>query len=62
MGWNIFLIDFEQANRGGDKAWDVAVFLYYCGHYLQPFYSNTKAEAIAKAFIAGYLKEGGNIE
>jgi Kae1-associated kinase Bud32 len=58
----IFLIDFEQATRGGDKAWDVAVFLYYCGHYLQPFFSNTKAEAIAKAFIAGYLKENGNIE
>jgi Kae1-associated kinase Bud32 len=58
----IFLIDFEQANRGGDKAWDVAVFLYYCGHYLQPFFSNAKAEAIAKAFIAGYLKEGGNID
>jgi len=58
----IFLIDFEQANRGGDKAWDVAVFLYYCGHYLQPFFSNAKAEAIAKAFIAGYLIEGGNIE
>jgi Kae1-associated kinase Bud32 len=58
----IYLIDFEQANRGGDRAWDVAVFLYYCGHYLQPFFSNAKAEAIAKAFIAGYLKEGGNIE
>ena len=58
----IFLIDFEQATQGGDKAWDIAVFLYYCGHYLQPFYSNIKAEAIAKAFIAGYLKEGGNLD
>jgi Kae1-associated kinase Bud32 len=58
----IYLIDFEQASRGGDKAWDVAVFLYYCGHYLQPFFSNSKAEAIAKAFIAGYLEEGGHIE
>jgi len=58
----IFLIDFEQAMQGGDKAWDVAVFLYYCGHYLQPFDSNTKAERIAQAFIGGYLRGGGNID
>ncbi len=57
----IFLIDFEQATKGGDQAWDVAVFLYYSGHYLQPFYSNSKAESLAKAFIAGYLKGGGKI-
>ncbi len=58
----IFLIDFEQAQQGGDKAWDIAVFLYYCGHYLQPFDSNTKAESIAIAFIEGYLRGGGNID
>jgi Kae1-associated kinase Bud32 len=58
----IYLIDFEQAVQGGDNAWDIAVFLYYCGHYLQPFYSNRKAEAIAEAFIEGYLKEGGNVD
>jgi Kae1-associated kinase Bud32 len=57
----VCLIDFEQATKNGDKAWDIAVFLYYCGHYLQPFYSNLKAEAIAKAFINGYLKGGGNV-
>lgn len=56
------MIDFEQAQQGGDNAWDIAVFLYYCGHYLQPFDSNPKAEAIANAFIAGYLKGGGKIE
>ena len=58
----IFLIDFEQATQGGDKAWDIAVFLYYCGHYLQPFSSSNKAESIAKAFINGYLRAGGNVE
>ncbi len=58
----IYLIDFEQATQGGDNAWDIAVFLYYCGHYLQPFYSNGKAEAIAKAFIDGYQKGGGNVD
>ena len=57
----VFLIDFEQATKEGDQAWDVAVFLYYSGHYLQPFYSNSKAESLTKAFISGYLKGGGKI-
>ncbi len=57
----VYLLDFEQASHDGDKAWDVAVFLYYSGHYLQPMYSNGKAEAIAKAFVSGYLKGGGEV-
>jgi Kae1-associated kinase Bud32 len=57
---NVYLLDFEQASHEGDKAWDVAVFLYYAGHYLQPLYSNGKAEAIAEAFVSGYLKDGGD--
>ncbi len=57
----IYLLDFEQASHGGDKAWDVAVFLYYSGHYLQPLYSNGKAESIARAFVTGYLKGGGDV-
>jgi Kae1-associated kinase Bud32 len=57
----IYLLDFEQASHAGDKAWDVAVFLYYSGHYLQPWYSNGKAEAIAQAFVNGYLKAGGDV-
>ena len=59
---SIYMIDFEQATEGGDKAWDVAVFLYYSGHYLQPLYGKSKAESIAKAFINGYLKAGGDVE
>ena len=59
---SIYMIDFEQATEGGDKAWDVAVFLYYSGHYLQPLYGNDKAESIAKAFINGYLKAGGDVD
>jgi Kae1-associated kinase Bud32 len=58
----IYLLDFEQASHDGDKAWDIAVFLYYSGHYLQPWYSNGKAESIAKAFINGYLKAGGDVK
>lgn len=59
---SIYLIDFEQALRGGDRAWDVAVFLYYCGHYLQPFDSAVKARLIALAFVEGYLRGGGCVD
>jgi hypothetical protein len=38
------------------------VFLYYSGHYLQPFDSPSKAEDITNAFIDGYLTAGGNID
>ncbi|MGB9914615.1 MAG: lipopolysaccharide kinase InaA family protein [Candidatus Bathyarchaeales archaeon] len=58
----IYLLDFEQASYGGDKSWDIAEFLYYSGHYLPPLYGNGKAEAIATAFISGYLKEGGDVQ
>ena len=57
----IYLLDFEQASHDGDKAWDVAEFLYYSGHYLQPLYSNDKAESITRSFISGYLKGGGDL-
>jgi Kae1-associated kinase Bud32 len=59
---SIFLIDFEQAQKGGDKTWDIAVFLYYCGHYIQLFDGVEKAEAVAKAFINGYVQSGGKVE
>ena len=59
---NVYLLDFEQASYEGDKTWDVAVFLYYAGHYLQPMYSNGKAEAITEAFVNGYLKGGGDVD
>jgi tRNA A-37 threonylcarbamoyl transferase component Bud32 len=57
----MYLLDFEQATEDGDKAWDIAEFLYYAGHYLQPMYSNGKAESIAESFIKGYIKSGGDL-
>jgi len=57
----IYLLDFEQSSHGGDKAWDIAEFLYYSGHYLPPLSSNGKAEDIAIAFIRGYINAGGNV-
>jgi aminoglycoside phosphotransferase (APT) family kinase protein len=60
----IFLLDFEQASHdgGGDKTWDVAEFLYYSGHFLPPLRGAGKAEAIANAFISGYLAGGGGVD
>ena len=58
----IYILDFEQASRNGDKIWDVAEFLYYAGHHIPPLASPRIAELIAKTFIEGYLKAGGNVD
>ena len=58
----VYLTDLEQAGRNGDKAWDVAEFLYYSGHYVSPFVDACLVELMAKAFIGGYLQAGGNIK
>jgi Kae1-associated kinase Bud32 len=58
---SLCLLDFEQGSRNGDAAWDVACFLYYCGHYM-PRNGEDKAEALTKAFIEGYLEAGGKTE
>jgi Kae1-associated kinase Bud32 len=59
---DLYLLDFEQASRSGDKSWDIAEFLYYSGHYLQRFAVNEKAELIAASFIKGYLEGGGQAD
>ena len=58
----IYMLDFEQASRNGDKVWDIAEFLYYSGHYVPPFVGTNSAELVAKAFIKGYLKAGGDVK
>jgi tRNA A-37 threonylcarbamoyl transferase component Bud32 len=56
----ICIMDFEQAERNGDRAWDIAEFVYYAGHYLSPFVDVGLAEKMAEAFLKGYLKAGGD--
>lgn len=58
----IYLLDFEQATRKGDRTWDIAEFLYYAGHYFSPFSKSSLVEQLAKSFIEGYLKAGGSPE
>jgi tRNA A-37 threonylcarbamoyl transferase component Bud32 len=59
---SIYLLDFEQASRNGDQAWDIAEFLYYAGHDIPPSAETRTAEIIAETFIAGYLDAGGKAE
>ncbi|MCL2288504.1 MAG: hypothetical protein FWC33_04955 [Candidatus Bathyarchaeota archaeon] len=58
----VYLLDFEQATQDGDKTWDIAVFLYYTGHYLRPVQDHEVAKAITEAFIKGYLRVGGQLK
>jgi len=57
----ICFLDLEQAERGGDQAWDIAEFLYYSGHYA--YMSPIKVpKKITESFVDGYLEGGGNAE
>lgn len=58
----IYLMDFEQASRNGDKVWDIAEFLYYSGHFFAPLAEPLRAELLTESFINGYSAEGGNVE
>lgn len=58
----IFLLDFEQSAFGGDKSWDIAVFLYFIGHYLSPFYKKDLVLLLINSFLSGYLINGGRIQ
>jgi len=55
----VWLVDFEQGELEGDRAWDVAEFLYYSGHYFGMGFEDT-ARVFAEAFIHGYLCAGGS--
>lgn len=61
-GGEVYLMDFEQASRRGDKAWDIAEFLYYVGHYVPPLAGAHVVETVVKAFLRGYLGAGGDLE
>lgn len=58
----VYMTDFEQASHNGDKAWDIAEFLYYAGHDISPFVAQSRVEQMAKAFLHGYLRAGGNVK
>ena len=55
-------VDFEQASRNGNQAWDIAEFLYYAGHYVSTLSSADTIEFMARKFIEGYLEGSGKKE
>src|SRR3989337_1578975 len=55
-------VDLEQASRDGDYTWDIAEFLYYCGHYVPPLAPTNKIEHVTQAFTDGYIEAGGKKE
>jgi tRNA A-37 threonylcarbamoyl transferase component Bud32 len=58
----VYSLDLEQAGKSGDKAWDVAEFLYYSGHYVFPSMPSLGFREYVNAFIHGYQEKGdGNI-
>jgi len=51
----LFLVDLEQASRGGNKVWDVAEFVYYGCRY---GVHRVGVNVVTKSFIQGYLESG----
>ncbi|WP_455369376.1 hypothetical protein [[Eubacterium] cellulosolvens] len=54
----IFILDLEQAKKGGDFAWDIAVFLYFSAHYSTPY--GNKMRQLTESFIHGYMEKGNS--
>ncbi len=51
----IFLTDLEQASEHGDKAWDVALFIYYSNKLTL---NVSGARTVTQEFLKGYLRTG----
>lgn len=52
----VYVLDLEQSERKGDRAWDVAEFCYYSGHYGSALTGGL--QQFIKSFIEGYAQEG----
>jgi tRNA A-37 threonylcarbamoyl transferase component Bud32/predicted nucleotidyltransferase len=50
-----FLTDLEQAEPGGDKAWDLAEFVYYTAKLST---REREMEQVARAFLQAYASDG----
>ena len=51
----IWFVDLEQASEIGTPAWDLAEFLYYCGHYTLRW---GRMKPLVEAFLDGYIRLG----
>jgi tRNA A-37 threonylcarbamoyl transferase component Bud32 len=53
----IYLLDLEQAVEGGDKAWDLAEFLYYSAKLGK---NEEGMKLVAESFLDAYRTENGH--
>ncbi len=56
IGDTLYVLDLEQARKKGDKAWDVAEFLFYTGHY--GTLMTGALRELTESFIEGYKTSG----
>ena len=53
---SLYVLDLEQAKKKGDKAWDIAEFLFFTGHY--GVIMTGALRDLAESFVQGYLTQG----
>ncbi|MCD6529698.1 hypothetical protein J7L06_05370 [Candidatus Bathyarchaeota archaeon] len=58
----VYFVDLEQATFDKAYSWDIAEFLYYSGHYLEPFKPASRIDRLTKEFLSGYLEERGEVK
>ena len=58
----VFFVDLEQASKGGERAWDVAEFLYFSCHHAPPTTPPERVSKFARFFARSYLEAGGDLK
>lgn len=58
-GDSLIVLDLEQGERSDERAWDLAEFMYYSGHYADPLDTAVNVVKVSESFIDGYLEGGG---
>ncbi len=53
---SVYILDLEQASRGGNQVWDIAEFLFYAGHYFPSITSLEAVKLVTTEFVKGYLE------
>lgn len=53
------IVDLEQGERSNERAWDLAEFIYFSGHYADPLDPAARVVKVSESFIDGYLEGGG---
>jgi tRNA A-37 threonylcarbamoyl transferase component Bud32 len=56
----LHVVDLEQGARGGDRAWDLAEFLLFSGHFVGLLDSLSGVSEFARSFLEGYIDGGGD--